>query len=103
MNITQQDFEEAMFLLYEKKVRQLTEKNFKKSYLKYKELRGDGWHLDHKVSIKEAYYADLPPEMTAHEANLEMVPKQYNLQKGSRSSITISELINEIVEMEDQY
>jgi len=91
---------QAAFLLYEKKVRQHTEKVFKKEYIDNKKYRGQDYVLDHRVSIKECFEHALPIEFAAHLCNLEIVPKKYNLEKGSRCSITIEDLIAEIAQRE---
>jgi len=89
---------QAAYLLYEKRVRQLTEKVFKREWFENKNIRGADYVLDHKVSIRECFENDIPIEWAAHECNLQIVSKHYNLQKGSRSSITIQELIEEMIQ-----
>ena len=95
------DLERAKYLLYDEKVRKLSEQVFKREYLENKDLRGADWHLEHKLSVKECYENGVPIEMAAHICNLEVVPKSYNLQKGRKSSITFSELIEMVTEYED--
>lgn len=49
------------------------------------ERRGQGWHLDHVVSIRAAFLAGWPVEKCAHFTNLQMLPAMENLRKGNGS------------------
>jgi hypothetical protein len=98
--ISSQSYSQACFLFYSNLVRKLTEKTFKKEYIENKLLRGKGWVLDHKLSIKECFEQGVPPNMASHVCNLEMMPEKENLSKGSKSSITFQELLEEINENE---
>ena len=91
---------DAAFLLYERKVRQQTEKTFKREWVDNKEFRGNECHLDHLLSIKECFENQVPVEFAAHECNLQIVSKEYNQRKGTKSSITVSELYERITERE---
>lgn len=95
------ELERSKYLLYTEKVRKLSEETFRKEWLENKHLRGKDWHLEHKLSIKECYDSNVPVEMASHICNLEVVPKEYNLSKGSKSSITFTELIEMVTEYED--
>jgi hypothetical protein len=99
--LNNKDMERATLLLYSEKVRKLTEKTFKREFVDNRELRGNGWVLDHKLSIKECFLNDVPPEMAAHICNLEMVPTEYNAKKGAKSTITFGELIEMVTEFDD--
>jgi hypothetical protein len=99
--LTKQEQERAEFLLYSDKVRKLTEKTFKHEYIDNKELRGKGYHLDHKLSIRSGYDQGVPPEMVAHVCNLEMVSSEYNASKGAKSTLTFEELIEMVSQFED--
>jgi hypothetical protein len=99
--MSKEEEERARFLLYSDKVRKLTEKTFKREFIENKELRGKDWVLDHKLSIKQCYLNGVPETMAAHICNLEMVPRKYNAQKGSRSNITFTELIEMVTDYED--
>jgi len=90
------DLRRASFLLYEEKVRKLTEKNFKKEWIENKHLRGTDYVLDHKVSIKECFEREVPIEIASHICNLQIVSKEYNLRKGSKSTMSAEELIEEV-------
>ena len=94
--MTDEDFERAKYLLYEEKVRKASEKTYKSEFFKYREYRGNGYELDHKLSIKEGYELGVPIELMADRANLQMILKQSNREKSSKSSITYEELIEEI-------
>jgi hypothetical protein len=95
------ELERAAFLLYSEKVRRMTEKTFKREFVENRDLRGKGWHLDHKLSIKECFLNEVPPEMAAHICNLEMTPQEYNAKKGAKSTITFGELIEMVTEYDE--
>lgn len=50
------------------------------------------YHVDHKLSILDAWNANLPAEVVNHPANLQILPAKENSSKGRKSSITIEEL-----------
>jgi hypothetical protein len=77
------DTERAKFLLYQEKVRKLSEKNFKSYYVDNKELRGRDFELDHKYSIYEGFRNGVPESIIADLCNLEVIPKTENRSKGS--------------------
>ena len=101
MFFNKKDEERGRFLVYTEKVRKLSEKNFRQGGIPNQEMRKQGWHLDHMVSIKECYMNELPVDMAADPLNLQVVPPKYNLQKGARSTMTVGELIEEITERDD--
>jgi hypothetical protein len=49
------------------------------------ELRGDGWELDHFVSVSEGHKQNIPPEKIGHISNLRMVPRTQNRMKHGRN------------------
>lgn len=51
------------------------------------------YHVDHKLSILDAWNAGLPEEVVNHPANLEVIESKLNCSKGSKSSLTIEELL----------
>jgi len=57
-------------------------------------LRSLKYHLDHKFSIYEGFKQDIDPKILAHHKNLEVIPIKLNLKKGSKSSITLQELLS---------
>jgi hypothetical protein len=57
-----------------------------------------GYHLDHIVSISDAFNNNLPKEITASYHNLRYIPAKENLKKNHRSSLTIEELKNRYYE-----
>lgn len=101
--LSQVDQDRAEYLLYEEKVRRLSEKNFRNNYVAYKELRGQDFELDHKLSIKDGFAQDIPIELMSDPLNLEIMPKCVNRMKGKRSSITYNELIELITERDSEY
>lgn len=92
------DERQGAFLLYERRVRQLTEKTFKNEWIENSQYRGPDYVLDHKVSIKECFDREVPIEVAAHVCNLQIVSKEYNLKKGSKSTMTADELIEEVAD-----
>lgn len=57
------------------------------------ELGVTTYHVDHKLSILDAWKANLPAEIVNHPANLQILEAKQNSSKGSKSSITIDELL----------
>ena len=55
-------------------------------------------HVDHKLSILDAWHANLSAEVVNHPANLQILEARKNSSKGSRSSITVDELMKAIHE-----
>jgi len=88
------------FLEYQESVRALSEKNIKNDYLANIEFRSQDFHVDHKLSILDAFNENVPVECVADICNLIIVTKEYNLSKGSKSSITFAELMEEITDRE---
>lgn len=61
-------------------------------------LRGHKtYHLDHKYSIKQGFINNLPIEIMSHPCNLQMVYYKDNLIKQDNCSITINQLLNNII------
>lgn len=80
---------------YRTEVRRLTGQNYRKfiKFINPDNLpRGKEWHLDHRLSIIDGFRMDIPAEMMAHPANLEIVEGHQNQSKGRASSITRDEL-----------
>lgn len=57
------------------------------------------WHVDHKFSIKDAWRSNLPIGIVGHSANLCVISSTENIAKGRKSSITLEELIQNIMNM----
>ena len=55
----------------------------------------NGWHVDHVLSIFEAYKLGLPVETVGHISNLRMIPYGDNLSKNTKTVFT--NLFNETV------
>lgn len=51
------------------------------------------YHVDHKLSILDAWHAGLSAEIVNHPANLQILEAKQNSSKGSKSSITVEELL----------
>jgi hypothetical protein len=84
----------------------------RRMYIRYIDLidpkrkRGIHKHLDHIVSIRDAYVKNSPPlpiREVAHPANLRMLKASRNISKGGRSDLTVRQLRKKIQEFEKQY
>ena len=60
-------------------------------------LRNKHNHLDHKFSIKQGFIKKIPIEIITHPCNLEIINYKDNLSKKDRCSITIDNLLKEII------
>ena len=56
------------------------------------------FHVDHKLSIKDGWRANLPAEIVNHPANLQVIEAKKNSGKGAKSSLTVEELLKLIEE-----
>ena len=87
-----------------------TAKNYR-AYARYLRKRAQQWardqgfilgkqtyHVDHKLSIKDAWYAGLSAEIVNHPANLQVIEAKKNSSKGANSSLTVEELLKLISE-----
>lgn len=94
------------FLDYSEYVRRLTELNMTR-YNKYIKVSNElEVHLDHKFSINDGYDNHLPPWMVACPINLEYITGKENLEKHTKSSITLKEFLgefNKFLEVEESY
>jgi hypothetical protein len=89
------------FLLYKRKVRSISERNFKKFHRDINPCnikRSYHWHLDHKFSIFEGFRNKVPPENIGHWQNLRLIERRVNQIKGSECDITLEEL-NRLIEV----
>ena len=55
-------------------------------------LSEDPHHVDHIVSIYDAFMNDVPPEITGHISNLQCLPAKVNISKGNLSWLTVEQL-----------
>jgi len=51
------------------------------------------YHVDHKLSVLDAWNAGLPEHIVNHPANLQILDSKKNSSKGSKSILTVEELI----------
>ena len=74
-----------MLLYFTYRVRQSTEKvyKFNKDKIDPKGLRGKGYHLDHRKSIRQCFIDGDSIEFASSIENLQIISKENNLQKGS--------------------
>lgn len=61
------------------------------------------YHVDHKLSILDAWHANLPAEIVNHPVNLQILEAKKNSSKGSKSILTIDELYDMIEKYERKY
>ena len=54
------------------------------------------YHVDHKLSIFDAWKAGLSEEIINHPANLQIIDAKENSKKGAKSSISLEKLLEEI-------
>jgi len=54
------------------------------------------YHLDHKLTCKDAFMRGISPEIVGHICNLQFVPWEYNLSKSGKSDITLESLLEAI-------
>lgn len=50
-------------------------------------------HVDHKLSIWDAWKAGLSESIVNHPANLQILDAKANSSKGAKSSLTVDELL----------
>ena len=60
------------------------------------------YHVDHKLSILDAWKAGLSEEIVNHPTNLQILEAKVNSGKGSKSSITVEELLTQISQASEQ-
>ena len=86
------------FERYQELVRRLSNENYQ-TY--FKEIpnakkRSRDYHLDHKFSISEGFRRNIPVEIISHYSNFEIMHGRLNESKGTKSSISLRELIFDI-------
>jgi hypothetical protein len=60
------------------------------------EIGRQTYHVDHRLSLVDAYYAKLDVEIASHPANLQILPANENVRKWANSEITVEQLLEEI-------
>lgn len=84
---------------YELKVLKITRQQPIKMLPNYEKRGNSGvdgaYHLDHKYSIIEGFKNNVKPELIGNIKNLEFIPWEKNLNKRTKCSITLEELIKE--------
>jgi len=86
------------FALYTERVRRLSNSNYQTYFNEISEAkkRSRDFHLDHKYSISDGYKTNIPVEVISHYKNLQIIDGRVNESKGTKSSITLNELITDI-------
>lgn len=86
------------FKVYTSIVWRYTERNYKKYYHEINPtniIRSyKGFHLDHKLSIFEAFSHHILPSIVGSKFNLELITSEQNHKKQRHSSTTIKELLS---------
>jgi hypothetical protein len=101
--LSEKDQKRAEYLLYEEKVRKLSEKTFREEFFEFRDYRGDVFELDHMLSIKDGFDQNVPIEVMSDLANLQLIPAKANRKKGDKSSLSFSELLERIVDREETF
>lgn len=81
------------FRRFRTQVRYLT---YQHVILKTPRLRKPGHHVDHRLSVLDAFKLNVPLHVVCHPRNLRLVKSKTNLSKGSASCVTLRELKREI-------
>lgn len=77
---------------YQYDVRLLSYRNSRKYHKLIEGNKNKGYHLDHILSISEGFNNNIEVEIVSCYHNLRYIPAKQNLQKNSKSEITIEEL-----------
>lgn len=80
--------EKSRWIAYRDQVWVLTELQPIETLPNFNKRGFTGWHLDHVLSIHEAFKRGLPPEVPACISNLRMIPSIANLSKGTTTVFT---------------
>lgn len=83
------------FEQYNKKVRMLTSINYRKNKIIIDpfNLKSKLYHVDHIYSIADGFRNNIDPKIISSVHNLRIVDSEYNLKKGSKSDISIEDLL----------
>lgn len=60
------------------------------------EIGKQTYHIDHRLSLADAYNANLDVSVASHPANLRIIPAKENSRKGAKSEISLENLLEEI-------
>lgn len=69
----------------------------------YNKDNPNGVSRDHMLSISYGWKRDIPPRIIRHPANCKLMLYENNLEKGWRSSINYSKLMNRISDWDRKY
>lgn len=77
-------------------------RNFKKNVNPLNLKRGKKfYHIDHRFSLKQGFLINLPLEIISHPCNLNMLWYMDNLKKQDVCSISLEDLLNDIINYEN--
>lgn len=81
--------------MYYEAVRRITAINYGKfkNEIDPDDLRGKGYHLDHRYSISKGFLEGIDPEVIGSKENLEIITEKENLVKSAKCSISKEMLI----------
>jgi hypothetical protein len=82
------DEERIAWLAYKERAWELTRMQPIETLTGYDKRGFNGWHLDHVLSIHEAFKRGLPPEVPACMSNLRMIPAKENTLKNTSTVFT---------------
>jgi len=89
---------------YKRLVQKISEQNYKLELSNINpnnvERMRNKYHLDHIVSINYGFTNNIPAEIIAHPANLQMLTEYENISKGLKCGFTINELYKRIGQYE---
>lgn len=81
--------------LYRRKVWQISNQQFNEHYYlinPHNLSRGYYYHLDHKYSIQQGWYNNVPPEIIGGWKNLQILPAKQNKRKSYKCSVTLEDI-----------
>lgn len=104
-NHKNREYDYLDFKKYSKIVRKISNRYYclYKDIIDPDNIRGVDFHLDHRLSIINGFMANLPIEIVGHVINIRVITSTKNLIKGSKSDLSIEELIEEYNENKDKY
>ena len=56
-------------------------------------IRSSLYHIDHIYSVADGFRNNIDPKIISSICNLRLIDSEYNLKKGSKSDISIEELL----------
>jgi hypothetical protein len=87
---------------YESAVRTSTRFSLRQEYARVDpdNRRGKNWHIDHRISVMSGFRRHIDPLIVGHVCNLRLIRARHNIQKGTKNSVKLSTLKQEISQYE---